>query len=97
MSRAQVAADGSADVAMMRRTLAKNPTDPVNFIKIQCRIPEGLNFKNYADNVEFNFEQEINKYRGEDNKALAQLQSRHDEMLAGLTKEGFMQMQQQKK
>lgn len=81
----------------MRRTMAKNPADPVNFIKIQCRIPEGLNFSNYSDVIEFNFDNEIAKHRLEDNKSLAQLQSRHDELLVGLTKEGFIQMQQQKK
>jgi hypothetical protein len=81
----------------MRRTLAKNPSDPINFIKIQCRIPEGLNFKNFADSVEFNFEQEIAKYRMQDTKSLAQLQTRHDELLVGLTKEGFEQIQHSKK
>ena len=86
MLQVQVPERVSADVAQMRRMLAKNPADPINFIKIQCRIPEGLNFKNFGENVEFNFEQEINKYRVEDTKGLTQLQSRHDEMLAGLTK-----------
>lgn len=33
-----------ANVTNMRRTLARNPYDPINFIKIQIKIPETLNF-----------------------------------------------------
>ena len=33
-----------ANITNMRRTLARNPYDPINFIKIQIKIPETLNF-----------------------------------------------------
>jgi hypothetical protein len=70
----------------------KNPYDPINFIKIQCKIPEGLNFENIADDIEFNFGAEIAKYRMEDTKSLTNMQTKHDELLVSLSKEGYEQI-----
>lgn len=64
--------------------MAKNPSDPINFIRIKCNIPQGLNLMDLCDMHQLNFDQEIQKYRLDDNKSLANMQTRHDELLAAL-------------
>jgi hypothetical protein len=39
----------------MKKTLNKNPSDPINFIRIQCKIPQTLNFNSY-NTGQLNFE-----------------------------------------
>ena len=72
----------------MRKTLTKNPYDPINYIQIQTRIPQTLNFIG-KEMEAYDFEAEIAKNKVENINTIHQMQQRHEELLNSFSQKNY--------
>ena len=81
-----------ANVTNMRRTLARNPYDPINFIRIQVKIPETLNFAG-SELETYDFASEVKKNEVESLSSVLEMQKRHQELISSFSISNYQNAQ----